>query len=59
MEESTEEALKREETLRIYSSIKDTLKILDDLSKDALNSYYGSQPLTSKTGPYLTKAEQN
>ena len=33
MEESAEEELKREETLRIYNSTKEALKIIGDVSR--------------------------
>jgi dynamin GTPase len=36
MEESAEEALRREETLRIYNSTKDALKIIADVSRDTI-----------------------
>jgi dynamin GTPase len=36
MEESAEEALKREETLRIYHSTKEALKIIGDVARDTI-----------------------
>jgi hypothetical protein len=36
MEESAEEALKRDETLRIYHSTKEALKIMDDVARDTI-----------------------
>ena len=36
MEESAEEAMKREETLRIYSSTKEALRIIADVSRDTI-----------------------
>jgi hypothetical protein len=36
MEESQEEALKREETLRLYNSTKEALKIIGDVSRDTI-----------------------
>jgi hypothetical protein len=36
MEESAEEALKREETLRIYNSTKEALKIIGDIARDTI-----------------------
>lgn len=36
MEESGEETLKREETLRIYHSTKEAVKIIDDVARDAI-----------------------
>jgi len=37
MEESAEEALKREETLRIYNSTKEALRIIGDISRDTIS----------------------
>ena len=36
MEESAEEALKREETLRIYNSTKEALRIIGDVARDTI-----------------------
>ena len=36
MEESAEEALKRNETLRIYNSTKEALKIIADVARDTI-----------------------
>ena len=36
MEESAEEALKREETLRIYNSTKEALRIIGDIARDTI-----------------------
>ena len=36
MEESAEEALKREETLRIYHSTKEALRIIGDVARDTI-----------------------
>ena len=36
MEESQEEAAKRDETLRIYHSTKEALKIISDVARDAI-----------------------
>ena len=36
MEESAEEALKREETLRIYVSTKEALKIIGDVARETI-----------------------
>ena len=36
MEESAEEALKREETLRIHNSTKEALKIIGDVGRDTI-----------------------
>ena len=36
MEESAEEAMKREETLRIYNSTKEALKIIGDVARDTI-----------------------
>jgi len=36
MEESPEEALRRDETLRLYHSTKEALKIMDDVARDAM-----------------------
>jgi hypothetical protein len=37
MEESAEEALKREETLRIYNATKEALKIISDVARDTIS----------------------
>lgn len=37
MEESADEAVKREETLRIYHSTKDALKIIGDVARDTIS----------------------
>ena len=37
MEESQEEASKREETLRIYNSTKDALRIIGDIARDTIS----------------------
>ena len=37
MEESADEALKRDETLRIYHSTKDALKIIGDVARDTIS----------------------
>ena len=37
MEESPEEIQRREETLRIYHSTKEALKIMDDVARDAIS----------------------
>lgn len=37
MEESAEEAVKRDETLRIYNSTKEALKIIADVSRDTIS----------------------
>ena len=37
MEESAEEAIKREEILRIYNSSKEALKIIDDVLRDKMD----------------------
>jgi|APCry1669190770_1035315.scaffolds.fasta_scaffold448607_1 dynamin 1/3 len=36
MEESAEEAIKRDETLRIYNSTKEALKIIADVARDTI-----------------------
>ena len=36
MEESAEEALKREETLRLYNSTKEALRIIGDVARDTI-----------------------
>ena len=36
MEESAEEAVKRDETLRIYQSTKEALKIIADVARDTI-----------------------
>jgi hypothetical protein len=36
MEESAEEALRRDETLRIYNATKEALKIIGDVSRDTI-----------------------
>jgi dynamin GTPase len=36
MEESAEEALKRDETLRIYNATKEALRIIADVSRDTI-----------------------
>ena len=36
MEESAEEALKRDETLRIYNSTKEALRIIGDVARDTI-----------------------
>lgn len=37
MEESFEEASKRDELLRIYNSTKDALKIMEDISRNTVS----------------------
>lgn len=37
MEESAEEAMKRDETLRIYNSTKEALKIIADVARDTVS----------------------
>lgn len=37
MEESAEEAQKRDETLRIYQSTKDALRIIGDVARDTIS----------------------
>lgn len=39
MEESPEEIQRREETLRIYHSTKEALKIIDDVARDAVTEH--------------------
>jgi hypothetical protein len=36
MEESADEALKRDETLRIYNATKEALKIIADVARDTI-----------------------
>ncbi len=36
MEESAEEAQKRDETIRIYNSTKEALRIIDDVARDSI-----------------------
>ncbi len=36
MEESAEEAVKREETLRLYHSTKEALRIIGDVARDTI-----------------------
>ena len=37
MEESAEEAMKRDETLRIYNATKEALKIIADVARDTIS----------------------
>jgi hypothetical protein len=52
MEESAEEAMKRDELLRIYNSTKETLKIIGDVSQMTVSTplpppiTYSSESLT-------------
>lgn len=45
MEESAEEAIKREETLRLYNSTKEALRIIADVSRDTLSE--STAPISS------------
>lgn len=47
MEESAEEALKREETLRIYNSTKEALRIIGDIARDTI-----TEPIPPPTKQY-------
>ena len=47
MEESAEETLKREETLRIYNSTKEALRIIGDVARDTI-----TEPLPAPIRPY-------
>jgi hypothetical protein len=47
MEESAEEALRRDETLRIYNSTKEALKIIGDVAREAI-----AEPLPPPIKPY-------
>merc|ERR1719445_2090463 len=49
MEESADEALRREEMLRMYHACKEALKIIGDISALSTPSY--SQPQTSPANP--------
>ena len=37
MEESAEEALRRDETIRIYNSAKEALRIIGDIQRDTIS----------------------
>jgi hypothetical protein len=37
MEESADEAIKRDETLRIYNATKEALKIIADVARDTIS----------------------
>lgn len=55
MEESMEETMRREETLRIYNSTKEALRIIGDLARDTLSdaSSANREPPSAK-GPIQT-----
>ena len=50
MEESADEAVKREEMLRMYHACKEALKIIGDISTATLNSSSAPQVRTDWSG---------
>jgi hypothetical protein len=52
MEESIEEATRREETLRIYNSTKEALRIIGDVARDTLSDQISSSTTTSNYRQY-------
>lgn len=52
MEESIEETMRREETLRIYHSTKEALRIIGDVARDTLSDSTSSSSSSSYSSSY-------
>lgn len=49
MEESVEETMRREETLRIYHSTKEALRIIGDVARDTISEATSSSSYSSNS----------
>jgi hypothetical protein len=56
MEESMEETMRREETLRIYNSTKEALRIIGDVARDTLSDTASTASYASSASSYSRSA---